>query len=119
MTKHGTLLTPVLLAGCVIIAISFGIRCSFGIFQIPISQDFNWLRSEYSLALAIQNLGWGLGQPIFGAIADKFGDRRTIFGGAAVYAVGLVLSSSVFAAYRLWHRRHWVWRYPRRCRPQQ
>jgi len=94
MTKHGTLLTPVLLAGCLIIAISFGIRCSFGIFQIPISQDFNWLRSEYSLALAIQNLGWGLGQPIFGAIADKFGDRRTIFGGAAVYAVGLVLSSN-------------------------
>ncbi|MDG2404279.1 MAG: MFS transporter [Paracoccaceae bacterium] len=94
MTVPGKLLTPILLAGSVIISISFGIRCSFGIFQIPISQDLNWLRSEYSLALAIQNLGWGLGQPIFGAIADKFSDRRAIFGGAAVYAVGLVLSSN-------------------------
>ena len=82
------------MVGCVIIAISFGIRSSFGIFQIPISQDFSWLRSEYSLAIAIQNLAWGLGQPIFGAIADKFGDRRAILGGALLYAAGLVLSSS-------------------------
>ena len=94
MTSRSALLTPVLMVGCVIIAISFGIRSSFGIFQIPISQDFSWLRSEYSLAIAIQNLAWGLGQPIFGAIADKFGDRRAIFGGALLYAAGLVLSSS-------------------------
>ena len=94
MTRRSALLTPVLMVGCVIIAISFGIRSSFGIFQIPISQDFSWLRSEYSLAIAIQNLAWGLGQPIFGAIADKFGDRRAIFGGALLYAAGLVLSSS-------------------------
>ena len=94
MTSRSALLTPVLMVGCVIIAISFGIRSSFGIFQIPISQDFSWLRSEYSLAIAIQNLAWGLGQPIFGAIADKFGDRRAILGGALLYAAGLVLSSS-------------------------
>ena len=94
MTSRSALFTPVLMVGCVIIAISFGIRSSFGIFQIPISQDFSWLRSEYSLAIAIQNLAWGLGQPIFGAIADKFGDRRAIFGGALLYAAGLVLSSS-------------------------
>ena len=94
MTSRIALLTPVLMVGCVIIAISFGIRSSFGIFQIPISQDFSWLRSEYSMAIAIQNLAWGFGQPVFGAIADKFGDRRAIFGGALVYAAGLVLSSS-------------------------
>ena len=94
MTSRSALFTPVLMVGCVIIAISFGIRSSFGIFQIPISQDFSWLRSEYSLAIAIQNLAWGLGQPIFGAIADKFGDRRAILGGALLYAAGLVLSSS-------------------------
>ncbi|MBP07585.1 MAG: MFS transporter [Marinovum sp.] len=94
MTSRIALLTPVLMVGCAVIAISFGIRSSFGIFQIPISQDFSWLRSEYSMAIAIQNLAWGLGQPIFGAIADKFGDRRAIFGGALVYAAGLILSSS-------------------------
>ena len=94
MTSRIALLTPVLMVGCVIIAISFGIRSSFGIFQIPISQDFSWLRSEYSMAIAIQNLAWGFGQPVFGAIADKFGDRRAIFGGALVYAAGLILSSS-------------------------
>ena len=94
MTSRIALITPVLMVGCVIIAISFGIRSSFGIFQIPISQDFSWLRSEYSMAIAIQNLAWGFGQPVFGAIADKFGDRRAIFGGALVYAAGLILSSS-------------------------
>ncbi|MEZ7982382.1 MAG: MFS transporter [Paracoccaceae bacterium] len=94
MTSRIALLTPVLMVGGVIIAISFGIRSSFGIFQIPISQDFSWLRSEYSMAIAIQNLAWGFGQPVFGAIADKFGDRRAIFGGALVYAAGLILSSS-------------------------
>ena len=51
------------------------------------------MRSEFSLAIAIQNLAWGIGQPIFGALAEKFGDRRAIIAGALVYAAGLVLSS--------------------------
>jgi MFS family permease len=87
------LMTPVLIGGCVIIMISFAIRASFGVFQIPIAEEFGWLRAEFSLAIAIQNLAWGIGQPIFGAIAEKFGDRRAIILGALVYAAGLVLSS--------------------------
>ncbi len=87
------LMTPVLIGGCVIIMISFAIRASFGVFQIPIAEEFGWLRAEFSLAIAIQNLAWGIGQPIFGAIAERFGDRRAIFLGALVYAAGLVLSS--------------------------
>ncbi|MBT3237622.1 MAG: MFS transporter [Rhodospirillaceae bacterium] len=71
----------------------FSIRASFGVFQIPIAEEFNWLRIEFSLAIAIQNLAWGIGQPLFSAIAEKFGDRRAIFLGAIVYALGLVLSS--------------------------
>ena len=71
----------------------FAIRASFGVFQIPIATEFGWLRSEFSLAIAIQNLAWGVGQPIFAAIAEKFGDRRAIFLGALTYAAGLVLSS--------------------------
>lgn len=73
--------------------VSFAIRASFGVFQIPIATEFHWLRADFSMAIAIQNLAWGIGQPIFGAIAEKFGDRRTIVLGALIYAAGLVLSS--------------------------
>lgn len=90
---QAALFTPVLIGGCIIIMISFAIRASFGVFQIPIAEEFGWLRAEFSLAIAIQNLAWGIGQPIFGAIAERFGDRRAIILGALVYAAGLVLSS--------------------------
>ena len=87
------LMTPVLLAGCAIVLVSFAIRASFGVFQIPIADEFGWLRAEFSLAIAIQNLAWGVGQPIFSAIADRFGARLAIVLGALVYAAGLVLSA--------------------------
>ena len=94
MTERGSLFTPVLIVGCLIILVSFAIRASFGVFQIPIAEEFGWMRSEFSLAIAIQNLAWGIGQPIFGALAEKVGDRKAILLGAIVYAVGLVLSSA-------------------------
>ncbi len=87
------LINPILLAGCLILMVGFAIRASFGLFQIPIAEQFGWLRSEFSLAIAIQNLAWGVGQPIFGAIAEKFGDKRAIIIGAITYALGLALSS--------------------------
>ncbi|RWR33893.1 MFS transporter [Sinirhodobacter populi] len=87
------LFTPVLIGGCIILLLSFSIRASFGVFQIPIAEEFGWPRAEFSLAIAIQNLAWGIGQPIFGALAEKFGDRRAIVAGALLYAAGLVLSS--------------------------
>ncbi|WP_297776727.1 MFS transporter [uncultured Roseovarius sp.] len=93
MLKSKPLITPVLVAGCVIILISFAIRASFGVFQIPIATEFNWPRAEFSLAIAIQNLAWGIGQPIFGALAEKIGDQKAIILGALTYAAGLVLSS--------------------------
>ncbi|QCO56183.1 MFS transporter [Pseudorhodobacter turbinis] len=92
MTKS-PLFTPVLIAGCAILMINFAIRASFGVFQIPIATEFNWLRSDFSMAIAIQNLAWGIGQPVFGALAERFGDRRAIIAGALLYAAGLVLSS--------------------------
>jgi MFS family permease len=85
--------TPVLIAGCVILMLSFAIRASFGVFQIPIATEFGWVRADFSMAIAIQNLAWGFGQPIFGALAERFGDRRAIIAGAILYAAGLVLSS--------------------------
>ncbi|WP_224824082.1 MFS transporter [Cognatishimia sp. MH4019] len=93
MQVKAPLITPVLIAGCVIMMISFAVRASFGVFQIPIAEEFFWLRSEFSLAIAIQNLAWGIGQPIFGAIAEKLTDRKAIIFGALIYAAGLVLSS--------------------------
>ncbi|MDC1280695.1 MFS transporter, partial [bacterium] len=58
-----------------------------------IENEFQWLRIEFSLALAIQNLGWGIGAPIFGALGEKFGDRKLIIAGAFCYVIGLVLST--------------------------
>ncbi|MEO9865822.1 MAG: MFS transporter [Yoonia sp.] len=91
--SKSALINPVLIAGCVIIMTGFAIRASFGVFQIPIATEFGWLRTDFSLAIAIQNLAWGIGQPIFGAIAEKIGDRKAIILGALFYAAGLLLSS--------------------------
>jgi MFS family permease len=93
MQSKAPFFTPVLLVGCFIIVVSFAVRASFGVFQIPIADGFGWLRSEFSLAIAIQNLAWGIGQPIFGAIAERVGDRKAIILGALMYAAGLILSS--------------------------
>ncbi|WP_413718256.1 MFS transporter [Silicimonas sp. MF1-12-2] len=93
MKDRTALVTPILLAACLIITVNFAIRGAFGVFQIPIAEEFGWPRAEFSMAIAIQNLFWGIGQPIFGAIAEKIGDRKAIFFGAVLYAAGLVLSA--------------------------
>jgi len=91
--QKSSLFTPVLIVGCAIIMVSFAIRASFGVFQIPIAEEFGWLRAEFSLAIAIQNLAWGISQLFFGAMAEKLGDRKAIILGAVIYALGLVLSA--------------------------
>jgi MFS family permease len=93
MTRSAPLFTPVLIVGCVIILVSFAVRASFGMFQIPVAEEFGWLRAEFSLAIAIQNLAWGIGQPFFGALAEKIGDRKAIVLGAVTYALGMVLTA--------------------------
>ncbi len=100
--NNSSLVSPVLIAGCLIIIITFGIRGSFGVFQIPIENEFQWLRVEFSLAIAIQNLGWGIGAPIFGALGEKLGDRKMIIVGALCYVTGLILST--FAQNPLTHQ---------------
>ncbi|MBC6442591.1 MAG: MFS transporter [Rhodobacteraceae bacterium] len=93
MERPASLFSPVLIVGCIILMAGFLIRASYGVFQIPIAGEFGWARLEFSLAIAIQNLAWGVGQPLFAAVAEKFGDRRAIILGALVYAVGLVWSA--------------------------
>lgn len=99
---NSSLISPVLIAGCLIIIVTFGIRGSFGVFQIPIENEFQWLRVEFSLAIAIQNLGWGIGAPIFGALGEKFGDKKMIIVGALCYVSGLIVST--FAQSPLTHQ---------------
>lgn len=98
MQHKASLITPVLIVGCMIIIVSFGVRASYGVFQIPIATEFGWARSEFSMAIAIQNLAWGIGQPIFGALAEKFGDRKAILVGILIYAMGLFLSAESVTA---------------------
>jgi MFS family permease len=85
--------TPILIAASLVLLISFAIRASFGVFQIPIANDLGWFRTEFSLAIAIQNLAWGIATPFFGAFAEKLGDRKAILLGVLIYALGLSLSS--------------------------
>ncbi len=93
--KNNTnIFTPVLIGGSLILLISFAIRSTFGLFQIPIADEFMWARSEFSMAIAIQNLAWGIGTPIFSAFAEKFGDRKAITLGLILYAIGVFISSS-------------------------
>ncbi|WP_245587143.1 MFS transporter [Aliagarivorans marinus] len=73
--------------------ISMGIRQSFGIFMLPISEHFETGREFFSLTIALQNLLFGLFQPFVGMAADRFGAKRVIAGGAIAYALGLYLTS--------------------------
>ena len=92
--KNTSIFTPVLIGGSLILLISFAIRSTFGLFQIPIADQFMWARSEFSMAIAIQNLAWGIGTPIFSAFAEKFGDKKAITLGLILYALGIFISSS-------------------------
>ena len=93
MEKDSRLFTPVLLICCSIVLVGFAIRASFGVFQIPIQEEFSWPRSEFSLAIAIHNLAWGFGAPFFGAFAEKIGDKKAIILGAILYSLGLILTT--------------------------
>jgi MFS family permease len=80
----------IVVCGCLIGMLTFGPRSTFGFFMQPMSREFSWGRDVFGLALAIQNLLWGMGQPFAGAIADRFGTLRVIAGGAVMYAAGLI-----------------------------
>ncbi|BAT58276.1 putative MFS-type transporter YhjX [Variibacter gotjawalensis] len=81
----------VILFGCVVSMVSFGPRSALGQFLTPISLQNGWTRETFSLALALQNLFWGLGQPFAGAVADRFGTVRVLIGGLILYGLGLAL----------------------------
>lgn len=79
----------IIIAGCAISLLAFGPRASLGLFLTPLSSANGWGRDVFALALAFQNLLWGLGQPFAGALADRYGATRVICTGAILYAIGL------------------------------
>src|SRR5258708_818496 len=81
----------IVICGCLIALLSFGPRSSLGFFVQPMGREFSWGRDVFGLALAVQNLLWGLGQPVAGAIADRFGVLRVMCVGAVLYAGGLFM----------------------------
>ena len=84
-------LVVLVIAGCVIAAVTNGIRTSFGLFTLPMTADLGLSREAWGMAMAIQNLVWGATQPFAGAIADKYGTARVVVFGLIMYAAGLVL----------------------------
>ena len=82
--------TTILIAGCLVAIINFGIRSTFGLFTLPISTAYQWPRETISFALAIQNLVWGIGTPVAGMLADRFGSARVLMAGAVLYALGVL-----------------------------
>src|ERR687889_2611140 len=77
--------------GCLIALITYGLRTSFGLFATPIGEGRGWSPEVFALAIAIQNLVWGMGQPFAGAVADRYGSGRVLAAGGVVYAAGVAL----------------------------
>lgn len=83
--------TAVLACASAILAISLGVRHSFGLFLEPVSMAGGWGREVFAFAIALQNLVWGVSQPLVGMVADRFGAGRVIVAGTLLYALGLVV----------------------------
>ncbi|MEN0000034.1 MAG: MFS transporter [Pseudomonadota bacterium] len=83
----------IMAAGCLIAALTFGPRSAMGFFQLPMLADTGWSRTDFGLAMAIQNLMWGVSQPFFGAIADRYGTWRVLAASGLMYAAGLLMTA--------------------------
>jgi MFS family permease len=96
----GTWRTPLLIMGfgCLISLMSFGPRSSLGFFLAPMSVANHWGRDVFAFALALQNLLWGIGQPVAGIIADRFGTGRVFCAGGLMFAAGLALMAHAGSA---------------------
>jgi MFS family permease len=80
----------IIITGCLVAVVNFGVRSSFGLFTAPMSEFHSWPREIFSMGLAIQNLLWGVATPAAGALADRFGAARVIMVGALIYCLGTV-----------------------------
>jgi MFS family permease len=85
--------TPAVLivAGCLVAIVNFGVRSTFGFFTAPISEAHGWPREIFSFAMAVHNLVWGLATPVAGMLADRYGSARVLMAGAVIYCVGIIM----------------------------
>lgn len=91
----------ILIGTALLLTLGMGIRQSFGLFLGPITHDLGVTAADFTLALAIQNIVWGLSQALVGAISDRFGLRITMMAGAAIYIVGLIILAAAQGALAL------------------
>ena len=87
----------ILMASAFLVVVTLGIRQSFGLFLLPVTEAMGTGREAFSLAMAMQNLVWGLASPIAGAMADKFGAARIAAIGAICYAAGLLMMGMIIS----------------------
>lgn len=85
--------STIIVFACLIALITFGTRAGFGLFLTPISETYGWGREIFAIAIGIQNLMWGVGQPVAGALADRYGTARVLIIGALIYIAGFYLMS--------------------------
>lgn len=89
-------------AACLVSLVSFGVRGAFGLFMEPVPRDLGLPRDVYAFAMAIQNLTWGLGQPLAGALLSRFGGAKVLATGAVLYAIGTGASAYATTAMGLY-----------------
>jgi MFS family permease len=91
-------LIQVLLCGAAIVTVSMGIRHGFGLWLQPITMERGWTREDFSLAIAVQNMAWGVAGLFAGMVADRFGAFRVLLAGALAYAAGLAVMAIATSA---------------------
>jgi predicted MFS family arabinose efflux permease len=101
MSQYKNLLSIAIVASCVLLVINFGMRSSFGFFLQPISDSFGYGREVFAFSLALQNLCWGLFQPLAGAVSDKYGTFRAVIGGSLLYSLGIYVTANAGSAMEL------------------
>ncbi len=101
-SRHGRILVWAIVAGSLIALLNLGIRANFGLFLEPVTVTRGWGRETFALAIAIQNLLWGLGQPFAGAVADRFGTARVLAVGGLCYAAGVILMAQASSPLELY-----------------
>ncbi len=92
----------IVIGGCLVIFLGFGIRSTMGVFLVPVTEQYEWGRGIFAFAAAVQNIVWGLSQPLFGAVADRYGSGRVILMGGLCYVTGLglmIFASTPLALY--------------------
>src|SRR5580692_6314120 len=91
----------ILVGTALLLTLGMGIRQSFGLFLAPVTHDLAVTAADFTLALAVQNIVWGLSQALVGATADRFGLRITMMAGAAIYVIGLGIMAAAQGALAL------------------